>query len=129
MKLFVYIIIILFANVSLAQKDSVEVFSNPQTSPEFPGGLVAQTKFIKDNFMYPTSAKEKGISGKCYVSFVIDTIGQIKNIKVLKGIKDCSECDEEAIRLTSVMPNWIPASLNGKTVECRINYQVNFIMK
>ena len=127
MKTILYIFIILFAKVSLGQKDSILV--NPVIGPEFIGGLKAQNKFISKNFIYPIVAKENGITGTCYVNFEIDTVGQIKNIKVVKGIKNCKECDEEAKRLISIMPNWIPAMENGKPQTFRINYPVKFIMK
>ena len=120
---------VLFAKVSLAQKDSVDVFIGTETGAQFPGGLVAQTKFISDNFIYPTIAKENGIVGTCYVSFEIDTIGHINKIKIVKGVPNCPECDEEAKRLISIMPNWIPAILNKRPQVCRINYPVKFIMK
>ena len=129
MKLASYIFIILFAKVSLAQKDSILIISNPETPPQFPGGLIAQQKFINDNFIYPIKAQESGIEGNCYVSFVIDTLGRINNIKVVKGIKNCTECDDEAKRLISIMPNWIPSTINGKAKECKMNYPLKFRMK
>ena len=112
----------LLAEVSLAQEIVVE------ESPEFPGGSIAIGKFIKQNFIYPQRAKDDGISGTCYISFVIDTLGKIKDIKIIKGIKGCFECDEEAKRLISIMPNWKPTSVNGKKQECKINYPVKFQM-
>lgn len=130
MKLVIYIFIILFAQISLAQKDSNYVVENDtDIPPQFPGGLIAQQKFINDNFIYPTKAKENGIEGSCYVSFVIDTLGKINNIKVVRGIKNCTECDDEAKRLISIMPNWIPSMVNGKPKECKINYPLKFRFK
>jgi Gram-negative bacterial TonB protein C-terminal len=114
-KSFIYIVIVLFAKVGLAQRDSVEIFSDPQISPECLGGVKAQIKFIKDNFIYPTIAQEKGISGKCYVSFVIDTIGQTKNVIVVKGIKDCTQCDDEAKRLIRLMLRCILDPINVRS--------------
>ena len=128
MKFVSYIFIVLFAELAMAQKECNECISNPETVPQFPGGLIAQQKFINDNFIYPIKAKENAIEGTCYVSFVIDTMGKIKDIKVVKGIKGCFECDEEAKRLISIMPNWIPSKLNGKTIECKMNYPVKFKM-
>ena len=121
MKVLGYIFLFLFAEVSLAQEIVVE------ESPEFPGGNVAMNKFIKENFN-PPDPKAYNIAGTCYISFVIDTMGKIKDIKVVKGIKGCVECDEEAKRLISIMPNWKPSSLNGKKQECKINYPVKFQM-
>ena len=129
MKFVIYIFIILFAEVALAQKECNECISNPETPPQFPGGLIAQQKFINDNFIYPIKAKENGIEGICYVSFVIDTLGQINNVKVIKGIKNCTECDDEAKRLISIMPKWVPSMVNGKHKECKMNYPLKFRFK
>jgi protein TonB len=115
----------LFAKVSLAQKDSVYVYTGTETGAQFPGGLIAQNKFISDNFIYPTVAKENGFTGTCFVSFEIDTVGHINKIKVVKGIRNCIECDEEAKRLISIMPNWIPATVNKRPQVCRIKYCSN----
>ena len=101
---------------------------SPEEIAKYPSGYIEMNKFIKQNFIYPQRAKEEGVEGKCYVSFVIDTMGKIKDIKVVKGIKGCVECDEEAKRLISIMPNWKPTSVNGKKQECKINYPVKFQM-
>jgi protein TonB len=133
LKILGYIFLFLFAEVSLAQEtvstkeDSLVGMVCPEVMAEFPGGSIAMNKFIKENFTTP-DPKAYNITGTCYVSFVVDTMGKIKDIKVVKGIKGCFECDEEAKRLISIMPNWRPSSVNGKKKECKINYPVKFQM-
>jgi protein TonB len=133
LKYILYILIVLCAEVSLAQEtgsakeDSLIGMVCPEVMAEFPGGSIAMNKFIKENFTTP-DPKAYNITGTCYVSFVVDTLGKIRDIKVVKGIKGCFECDEEAKRLISIMPNWKPSSINGKKQECKINYTVKFQM-
>jgi protein TonB len=93
-------------------------------TPEFKGGLKALLKFLKDNAQYPTSARESGIQGSVLVQFVITETGKVENVKVLRGIG--GGCDEEAIRLTKMMPNWIPGRSNGKAVQCILEIPVKF---
>lgn len=97
--------------------------------PQFPGGVSELVKFLNKNLKYPQKAKDEAIGGTCYMDFVIDTVGQIKNIKVVKGIKNCTECDDEAKRLISIMPNWSPYIVNGKVQECKMMYPLIFKMK
>jgi len=71
-------------------------------------------KFLYKNAVYPPLAKEKKISGKVFVQFVVEKDGKISNIKVIRGIG--GGCDEEAMRVISLMPAWKPGTQNGKPV-------------
>jgi periplasmic protein TonB len=106
--------------------DSSRIYTIVEEQAEFPGGIQAMYKFIQSNIVYPDSARIKGISGKCFLKFVVDTLGQIKNIEVLKGVPSCPDCDEEAIRVVRAMPNWIPAKVSGKPVNVFYNLPLVF---
>ncbi|MEM7657778.1 MAG: TonB family protein [Bacteroidota bacterium] len=80
--------------------------------PEFPGGLAAMNRWLTHRLRYPSRAKEKMIEGRVVVQFVVNTNGNISELKVLKGIG--GGCDEEALRVISEMPAWIPGELNGQ---------------
>ena len=90
-----------------------KVFENPDESPEFPGGSFALRKYLVENMRYPQDALDRGITGKCYVSFVVDTNGVCTDFKVIKGVPDCPSCDQEAFRLVRLMPKWKPGLRNG----------------
>jgi TonB family protein len=92
--------------------------------PQFPGGQTALLKFFSDNLVYPDSALAKKISGKVVIQFVINTDGGTTNLKVVRGIG--SGCDEEAIRIASTMPNWIPAEENGQKFAVKYTIPVSF---
>ncbi|MNJ83632.1 Gram-negative bacterial tonB protein [compost metagenome] len=91
-----------------------EVSENPDESPEFPGGSIAFRKYLVENMKYPQDALDRGVTGKCYVSFVVDTNGVCTDFKVIKGIPDCPSCDQEAFRLVKLMPKWKPGLRNGR---------------
>ena len=86
--------------------------------PEFPGGNNAMYKFIEANLRVPSQAKKAGISGRVFVSFNIETTGDITHVTVLKGLG--FGCDVEAVRLIQSMPKWIPGKQDGKPV--RVKY-------
>ncbi|WP_300660831.1 energy transducer TonB [Fluviicola sp.] len=94
---------------------------------EFPGGSFAFRKYLIENMRYPQDALDRGITGKCYVSFVVDTNGICTNFKIIKGIPDCPSCDQEAFRLVRQMPKWKPGLRNGKPIETL--YRVPIVFK
>ncbi len=92
--------------------------------PEFPGGEIALKKFLQKNILYPKEAREQGIEGTVYTSFVVDTNGEISDIKILRGVG--GGCSEEAIRVIKRMPKWKPATQKGKPVRVQFNMPINF---
>jgi protein TonB len=102
-------------------------FTIVEQMPEFPGGASNMMKFIAENVKYPAMAREAGISGNVFVSFVVNRNGEISNVKILRGIG--GGCDEEAIRVVRLMPSWIPGKQNGKPVPVQFNLPIKFILK
>jgi TonB family protein len=92
--------------------------------PEFPGGESALRQFIGNNIRYPVEAQEKGIKGKVYVNFVIGKTGHPIKISIAKGVHPL--LDTEAIRVISMMPDWIPGKQRGKTVNVSYTVPINF---
>ena len=80
-----------------------------EVEPTFPGGQEALMRFIHTNIMYPESAIELGIEGKVYVRFYVEKDGKVSNVELLKGI-NCPAIEQEALRVVSIMPNWLPGS-------------------
>jgi periplasmic protein TonB len=105
------------------KKEVIETFVDEE--PVFGGeGL---KRFLVDNIKYPQIAKETGIEGKCYISFVIDKTGNISNVTVAKGIRGCPECDKEAVRVLKLSQGkWKPARINGVPVKYRYMIPVEY---
>lgn len=104
-----------------------EFFVVVEQMPEFPGGSEALMSFIQNNIMYPSLAKEQGVQGKVFCSFIVNADGSISNTQVLRGIG--SGCDEEAIRVIKKMPNWKPGKQNGRAVRVKVNLPFAFHIK
>ena len=111
------------ASSTKTEEDSV--FNIVEKMPEFPGGTEAMMKFVAQNVKYPEEAKEKGISGRVFVSFVVEKDGSVSNVEVLRSIG--GGCDEEAVRVVKSMPKWTPGMQKGKPV--RVNYNMPFFFK
>lgn len=100
-----------------------------EVMPEFPGGVMEMIKFIQKNLQYPKIAKEAGLSGKCFIRFVVLKNGSIKNVNIVRGVPGCIECDVEAIRVIYAMPKWKPGMQKGKAVNVFYNLPINFQLR
>ena len=107
-------------DINKAVKDSNWVSVNAS----FPGGVEAFNEFMEKNIKYPDAAKEQGIQGRVFVSWVINTDGSVVDIKVTRSPD--KTLSREALRLVSIMPKWIPAKLNEKPVRTRFNFPIMF---
>jgi protein TonB len=104
-----------------------QIFTVVENEPEFPGGMDALYKYLSQNIKYPQLARENGITGKVYVTFVVEKDGSIANPKILRDIG--GGCGAEAIRVVKAMPKWNPGKQRGKAVRVQFNLPVNFNLK
>lgn len=104
-----------------------KVFEFVEQVPAFPGGQEALFSYLQKNIKYPPIARENGIEGKVFLSFVVDKSGQIRDIKVKRGIG--GGCDEEAVRVVRNMPQWKPGRQNGKEVNVMFTLPIKFTLQ
>ncbi len=104
-----------------------QIFTIVEKMPTFPGGEKELFKYLGKSIKYPAMAKDAGISGVVYVTFVIDKSGAVKDAKVLRGIG--GGCDEEALRVVKKMPKWSPGKQRGKAVKVQYNLPIRFTLK
>lgn len=110
----------------LIEEEEVEdvIFTVVEEDPQFPGGMEALFKFIEDNIQYPQSAKDNNISGRVFVTFVVEKDGSITGGKILRDI--CNGCGAEALRLLKIMPKWTPGKQRGHVVRTQYNLPIKF---
>lgn len=77
-------------------------------------------KHIHKTFRYPDVAREMGIQGKVYVSFVISKSGKITDVKVMRKVD--KSLDKEAERIVKNIPTMTPAKQRGKPV--KVSYMI-----
>lgn len=107
-----------------SNKENGDVYITAEKMPEFPGGDWELRKFIASNIKYPKEAVEKGISGRVFISFVVNTEGSVENVQIAKGVDPL--LDEEAIRVVSALPEWIPGEEKGEKVNVSFTIPINF---
>lgn len=116
------IAIISIANTTPVSTEAVVVADE---MPEFDGGVAGLMRYIGQNIIYPSVAREIGKEGTVYVSFVVNELGNVENVKVMRGIG--FGCDEEVVRVVGKMPRWKKVGKNaGHPVKVRYNIPVKF---
>jgi len=110
-------------------------FKAADKKPVFPGCEDALDKdecfdtkmreHIRLNFKYPPEAQKKGIQGKVYVLFHIETDGNISNIK-MRGPDPILE--QEAARIISLLPKIKSAEFRGKKVSVPYSMPISFVL-
>ena len=104
-----------------------EIFTVVEEQPAYPGGEEARIAYLQQNIKYPEEAKELGIQGKVFVTFVVEVDGTITDVRVLRGIG--GGCDEEAIRVVKSMPKWVPGKQRGVPVRVQFNLPIKFTLQ
>jgi len=94
-------------------------------NPIYLGGDDTFTSDIVVNLRYPTVAIQNGVSGKVYVSFVVDKAGKTDNFEVKHPLG--FGLDQEAMRVLKLQTfNWLPGIQNGKSVDVEVVCPIQF---
>ena len=101
-------------------KATPDVFTFVEQMPQFPGGEDSMMSFIQRNIHYPQTEREKQISGRVILSFIVNEDGSLTSITIKKSVS--AGLDKEAVRVLRLMPKFIPGKQKGKAVK------VNFIL-
>ena len=104
--------------------DPDRVFGIVEQMPSFPGGDRKLMDYLKENIRYPEEAAEACVQGRVICTFVVERDGSIGHVKVAKSLDPL--LDEEALRVVSGMPKWIPGKQNGVSVRTKYAIPVNF---
>ena len=108
------------------EEDSDEVFMVVEQMPVFPGGDLGLMKFIQKNTKYPPIAKENDITGKVYVSYVVNKKGKVTNVKVARSVD--RYLDAEAVRVVKLLPYSSAGKQRGKPVNVQYTIPINFTL-
>lgn len=114
-------------NQNKVVEEAEQPFTVVEQMPEFPGGDQARVKFLQENIKFPPVARESGITGTVYITFVVGRDGRLSNFKILRGVG--GGCDEEALRVLRLMPAWIPGKQAGRTVPVQFNLPIKFTLQ
>ena len=101
-----------------------EIFVFVEEVPSFPGGEEAMYKYLYSNIKYPELARDNNITGKVFISFVVEKDGSISKGVVKRDIG--GGCGAEALRVVKGMPKWKPGKQGGKAVRTEFLLPVEF---
>jgi periplasmic protein TonB len=112
--------------IEIEEESDEEFFTVVENMPEFPGGDAGLMKYIQKNVKYPPIAKEYNITGKVYVSFIVDKSGSVTDVKIAKGVD--KSLDAEALRVVKSLPKYKPGKQRGKAVRVMFTIPINFTL-
>jgi len=94
--------------------------------PTYKGGKLALERFINQHIIYPSFSKSNCLEGVIYVSFQLDSLGNVIKTNVEKGFGiDLDDEAQRVIRLTS--GKWIVTPENVKNISMVL--PVNFSLE
>ena len=109
---------------TIAQKiqvqDSVFNTMNLDKTPEYVGGMNLFYKFVGENFKISEEGIKEKVSGKVFITFVIEKNGSLSTFKILRDVGYGT--GEEAVRVLKLSPNWKPGEVKGEPV--RVQYSL-----
>ena len=105
-----------------ANEDGVYSIVDETSEPK--GGMIEFYNHVATEIKYPQEARTKGIEGRVFVEFIVNTDGSISNTQVIKGIG--AGCDEEAARVVAAAKPWQPAKVKGQIVKQRMVIPIIF---
>lgn len=82
--------------------------------------------YLQQNLRYPK--KQPEWQGSIYVTFIVDTLGQIRNECIYKRYfhGSLTSVEKEALRVIREMPSWTIAEQDGKHIYMRITLPIKF---
>jgi protein TonB len=103
---------------------ALTIYFTADELPTFPGGDAALLKFLSSRLNYPAAALDRHLSGKVYLTFVVDAEGRLHDPHVVRGLG--AGLDEEALRLVRLMPWWNPGKVHGQPVWVSVTMPIVF---
>jgi hypothetical protein len=110
------------------QDDDNKVFVKVEVEPAFPGGVMEWRKYLERN-IDPTVPVKNGAKAGTYtvvVQFIVHKDGRVSDVRALTNHGFGME--EEAMRMISKGPHWIPAIQNGHQVTAYRKQPITFVV-
>jgi len=105
---------------------SPPVYTYVENMPQLPGGggNAAIVAAIQRNVIYPKAALANRIEGRVFVSFYVDSEGQVREAKIVKGLDP--EIDAAVIAAVQKLPRFRPGTQDGKAVSVTFTVPITF---
>lgn len=102
------------------------IYESVQIEPTFPGGIQEFYSFLAKTIRYPAEDRQKNITGKVFVQFVVEKDGSLSNVRAIRGPSEAMK--EESVRAINLSPKWNMGTQNGLPVRVQYTVPVNFTL-
>ncbi len=107
--------------------DQTYEYTDFGSPPQFKGGINEFYKYLSRSIKYPTDAYKSRIGGSVFVSFVVEKDGKVADVKIDKPVYP--SIDEEALRVMTASPKWMPGTQRGLPVRVKYNIPIKFNLR
>lgn len=117
----------IYAPVLQAEEEETEdeIFVIVEDMPKFRGGDINKFReWVQKRVRYPELAAENGIQGRVFISFVVETNGNVSNVTVTRSVD--ALLDEAAKEAVAASPKWEPGMQRGRPVRVRYSIPIIF---
>lgn len=101
--------------------NSDQVFKIADEMPELIGGF----EELRENIRYPEGARQAGVEGRVYLTFIVNKQGDVEDAKVVRGLG--AGTDEEALRVIR-QAKFEPGYQNGEPVRVQYSIGIAFVL-
>ena len=108
--------------VKSKEEEEIVIFEVVEQMPEYPGGMSALQKYLSEKIAGSPMKGKAG--GRAMVGFTVAETGKIKDVRVLQS--DEASLNQEAERIVSEMPDWIPGKQRGRPVPVKYTVPIRF---
>ena len=88
------------------------------------GGLEAIVLAVQKRVQYPLAAQQAGISGRVFVSFMVDDAGYVGNVCIVKTASPLFNAT--VLQAVGALPRFTPGELSGAPVDVFFTVPVTF---
>ena len=110
------------SGVKSKEEEEIVIFEVVEQMPEYPGGMSALQKYLSEKIAGSPIKGKAG--GRVMVGFTVAETGKIKDVRVLQS--DEASLNQEAERIVSEMPDWIPGKQRGRPVPVKYTVPIRF---
>ena len=110
------------SGVNSKEEEEIVIFEVVEQMPEYPGGMSALQKYLSEKIADSPMKGKAG--GRVMVGFTVAETGKIKDVRVLQS--DEASLNQEAERIVSEMPDWIPGKQRGRPVPVKYTVPIRF---
>jgi protein TonB len=117
----------IYAPVLQAEEEETEeeIFVIVEDMPKFKGGDINRFReWVQKRVRYPELAAENGIQGRVFITFVVETNGNVSNVTITRSVD--ALLDEAAKEAVAASPKWEPGMQRGRPVRVRYSIPIIF---